>query len=347
MMIEVRTCARLHLGLLDHNGEQGRLYGSIGLAINRPHLILRAEPADELKVDGGEISRITSYAQRFIARYGVPKGAHLNLAASIPAHVGLGSGTQLGLAVGAALARLAGLRLSVAEIAVAVERGMHSGIGIATFQHGGFVLDGGHRLVQGRPALPGSQEKARQVEKGGVPPLLFRHPMPRDWYFVVVIPEMGPGFSGEKEQSAFLELPVAPASLVEKISWVLLMKMLPALVEKDAASFGQALTGIQCMVGDCFASVQGGRFAAPVLEKLVQFLLENGAAGAGQSSWGPTIYGLVVGQECARQVALQAKACLDSMGGGRVFCVQPQNRGAYVRKLKGSDYEENPHSIGH
>ena len=332
-MIEVRTCARLHLGLMDNNGEQGRLYGSIGLAINRPQLVLQAEAADALCVEGSETSRITAYAERFISRYGMPKGAHLNLLTAIPAHVGLGSGTQLGLAVGAALARLAGLKLSVADIAVAVERGMHSGIGIATFQHGGFVLDGGHRILPVQSTVSDGSGQSRQIEKGRVPPVLFRHAMPADWHFVTVIPDLGPGFSGAKEHSAFLQLPVAPSSLVEKISWVLLMKMLPALVEKDIENFGRALTSIQCMVGDCFASVQGGRFAAPVLEKLVEFLLEKGAVGAGQSSWGPAVYGLVAGSVRARQLEQHVRAYLDSQGGGLVFCVQPQNRGARVSRV--------------
>ena len=333
-MIEVRTCARLHLGLLDNNGDQGRLYGSIGLAINRPNLVLQAETADGLQVEGAEADRMTTYAQRFIGRYAVPKGARLNLVSWIPAHVGLGSGTQLGLAVGTALARLAGLPLSVPDIALAVERGMHSGIGIATFQHGGFVLDGGHRILQVPSAAPGTQ-RSRQIEKGRVPPLLFRHPMPGDWQFVVAIPAERPGFSGEKEHGAFLQLPIAPSGLVEKISWVLLMKMLPALVEEDIVSFGQALTSIQNMVGDCFASAQGGRFATPALEKLVGFLLEKGATGAGQSSWGPTVYGLVDGEEQARKLSQDVRIQLTGMGGGSIFCVQAQNRGAQIRVLKG------------
>jgi beta-ribofuranosylaminobenzene 5'-phosphate synthase len=45
-MIEVRSCARLHLGLLDNNGEMGRLYGSIGVAVNRPKLLLKAEAGE-------------------------------------------------------------------------------------------------------------------------------------------------------------------------------------------------------------------------------------------------------------------------------------------------------------
>jgi beta-RFAP synthase len=334
-MIEVRTCARLHLGLLDHNGEQGRLYGSIGLALKQPLLILRAEKAGKLKVEGLEADRMATFARRFMNRYGLPHGANLKLVEAIPAHVGLGSGTQLGLAVGAALARLAGLRLSTAQIALAVERGLHSGIGIATFQYGGFALDGGHRVLSGRSDLSGAGLQTRQIEKGGVPPLLFRQPMPDEWFFIVVIPKTAPGFSGAKEQSAFQRLPVAPASLVEKISWVLLMKMLPALVEKDIANFGQALTSIQNMVGDCFSSIQGGRFASPILEKIVGLLLENGAAGAGQSSWGPAVYGVAEGGERAHRIAGRVKNHLDGFGGGEIFCVNARNRGAQIREIRG------------
>jgi beta-ribofuranosylaminobenzene 5'-phosphate synthase len=151
---------------------------------------------------------------------------------------------------------------------------------------------------------------------------------------VIAIPETGPGFSGEKEEKAFLQLPEAPAHLVEKISWVLLMKMLPALVEKDIANFGRALTGIQCMVGDCFASVQGGRFATPLLEKLVGFLLDRGAVGAGQSSWGPAVYGLVEGRQQALQLAREVRLFLASLGGGQIFIAQPQNRGAQVKRIQ-------------
>lgn len=332
-MIEVRTCARLHLGLLDNNGGQGRLYGSIGLAVNHPNLVLRAEAADRLLVEGLETGRVAAYAQRFIHHYGLPAGAHLSILTSIPAHVGLGSGTQLALAVGAALARLADLRLSAQEIALTMGRGVHSGIGIATFQHGGFVLDGGHSILSKLPGSSMVNGQSRQIEKNKVPPVLFQHPVPRDWYFVTVIPETDQRVSGEREDSMFLQLAEAPRSLVEKISWLLLMKMLPALVEKDVANFGQALTGIQRMVGDCFASVQGGRFANPISEKLIDFMLDRGAAGAGQSSWGPAVYGLVEGKARAEQLVQEVRIFLAGLGNGQAFCVRPKNRGAQVRKF--------------
>jgi beta-ribofuranosylaminobenzene 5'-phosphate synthase len=332
-MIEVRTCARLHLGLLGNNGEQGRVYGSVGVAVNHPHLVLRAEPAEGLQVDGLEIGRVTAYARRFINRFGFPAGAHLTLSAGIPAHVGLGSGTQIALAVGTALARLAAFPVSTQEIALALGRGLRSGAGVATFQHGGFVLDGGHRILARLPDSSIGNGQTKQIEKSRIPPLLFQHPVPKDWIFIVVIPNADPGFSGEKEDNALLQLPEAPSSLVDKISRLLLMKMLPALVEKDIANFGEALTGIQCMIGDCFASVQGGRYATPVLEKVVAFLLANGSAGAGQSSWGPAGYGLVEGKAQAQKLAQATRLFLADLGGGEVLCVQAQNRGAHVRQL--------------
>ncbi len=330
-MIEVRTCARLHLGLLDNNGDQGRLYGSIGLAVDRPRLVLRAEKADRLRIEGLEAERVGIYAQRFIHRYGLPEGVRLNLLAGIPAHVGLGSGTQIALAVGTALARLADLRISTQEIAITMERGARSGIGIATFRRGGFVLDGGHRILSSPADSSIAQGQNRRLEKNRIPPVLFQHSLPKDWFFVTVIADTDKGFSGERENSAFRDLPAAPASLVEKISRLLLMKMLPALVEEDILDFGQALIGIQRMAGDFFASVQGGRFSNPISDRLIDFLLGAGAAGAGQSSWGPAVYGVVEGKSQALQLLNAAKDFLAGLGGGRVFCMRPQNRGALVR----------------
>ena len=337
-MIEVRTCARLHLGLLDHNGGEGRLYGSIGLSVSRPHLLLRAEESEKLIVEGSETDRVASYAQQLIRHYGLPAGAHLNLLTSIPAHVGLGSGTQIALAVGTALTRLAGLSVSPEEIASIAGRGARSGIGIATFQRGGFVLDGGHRI-----AAEGNLPLSRAA-RNGVPPILFHHSVPAEWRFVTVITGRDQGFSGEMETSAFMRMPEAPAHLAEKVSRLVLMKMLPALVEKDIASFGQALTGIQRLVGDCFAPVQGGRFSNPLSGKLIEFLLEKGAAGAGQSSWGPAVYGLVEGSGPARQLMKEVRVFLAGLGGGQAFCVRPQNRGATIRDSRGSAGERSSSS---
>jgi len=75
------------------------------------------------------------------------------------------------------------------------------------------------------------------------------------------------------------------------------MKMLPALVEDDIAHFGQALTQVQQLVGDGFAAVQGGQFANTLSGQIIEHMLEQGALGAGQSSWGPAVYALALGEK--------------------------------------------------
>jgi beta-ribofuranosylaminobenzene 5'-phosphate synthase len=318
-MIEVRACARLHMGLLDLNGDHGRLYGSIGMAIDHPRLILRARKSNSLAVDGLEPDRVFDFADRFIRRFGLPSNAHLTLIESIPAHQGLGSGTQLAIAVGSALALLSGLPMSVKDIASSLGRGIRSGVGISSFDQGGFVVDAG--------------KCARQNEDNGekIPPaLIARHPVPPDWRFIIIIPGSGEGLSGERERKALASLPKPPSSIVDKMCRILLMKMLPSLVEDDINSFGQALTDIQSIVGDSFASVQGGRFASQSIEKIIAFLLSEGAAGAGQSSWGPALYGLVKGDAEAARILDKAKSYYSTLGTGAAFIARPRNSGAEI-----------------
>jgi beta-RFAP synthase len=317
-MIEVSTPARLHLGLLDTNGGLGRLFGSIGIAIKEPIVRLQAWPADDLWIEGLEADRVAAYARRFMTHYALEGGARLELLAAIPAHVGLGSGTQLALAVGAALARLHGQQPSLTELALVMGRGVHSGIGINTFAQGGFILDGGQRMDRNRSAAP------------AVPPTLVRCPVPDDWRFIITIPEVEKGLSGEQETKAFRQLPKAPAGRVAKMCRLLVMKMLPALIEADSTTFGQALTEIQRLVGASFAPVQGGDFADPLADRLIRFMLQQGAAGAGQSSWGPAVYGLVAGSAAARRLEDEVRQFLAGAGRGQVFCVQPDNHGARI-----------------
>ncbi len=322
MKVRIETSARLHLGLLDLNGDLGRLYGSIGVAIDRPALILGAErvPAgadggEQLAVDGPETERVAAYARRFLARHPLPGAIRLQLQAAIPAHVGLGSGTQLALAVGAALAHLGGLSLDAATLSQVMGRGAHSGIGIATFERGGLVVDGGHAEVDAIHRAP---------------LVLFHQPFPAAWRFVVAIPAATTGLNGASEQHAFQTMAPAPAAYVEKICRLLVMQLLPALIEQELAPFGQALTGIQQWVGDSFAAIQGGRFATTLSGALVAHWLSQGAAGAGQSSWGPTVYALAGSDEEADRLAQIARAFLARDAGGEVFVARAANHGARI-----------------
>jgi len=132
--VYVKTPARLHLGLIDLNGNLGRIFGGLGVGINRPNVILEAQQFETLAVTGEEIGQVKSLAKRFFDAYNIKAKANIHVKQAIPEHVGLGSGTQLALAVATALAKLFNVKASAQELALAMGRARRSGIGTAVFQ---------------------------------------------------------------------------------------------------------------------------------------------------------------------------------------------------------------------
>lgn len=323
--VVVQTGARLHLGFLDLQGSLGRQYGSIGVALRKPRVVLEARCSSQgIVVDGEPVERARLLAETFAAHFGYHGGLRLVLHESIPEHVGLGSGTQISLAVGAAVATLLNQPVNVRELARLCGRGSVSGIGTAVFEHGGLIIDGG--LVSST-ATTGSKAAV-----GFVPPVIVRHSVPKDWVFVVALPSQPQGLSGAEERQAFGTLPPVRPEHAGAISRMVLMQLLPALVEDDITHFGQALTEIQRLVGDAFAPAQGDRFATKVVANCIDAMLEAGAYGAGQSSWGPACYGLTRGSDGIAQLEKAVKRVLDAASGGVVFASPASNRGATIRQ---------------
>jgi beta-ribofuranosylaminobenzene 5'-phosphate synthase len=306
--VRVTAPARLHMGLLDVVGEGSRRFGGLGLAVERPVTVVEASEADGLSVDGPEAERALAAARRCREALGLAGGAHVRVLEAIPAHSGLGSGTKLALAVSAALATLGGRSPAPAELARAAGRGARSAVGLWTFALGGFVVEGGRRA--------GSEEPA---------PLLVRYDMPEEWRCVLVVPAAQPGLSGPAEEEAFASLR-PDAERAALIAQLVLTALLPALVERDVAELGAALTRLQRLVGDAFAAVQGGTFH-PRAGALVDALLRHGAAGAGQSSWGPAVYGIVGSEAQGRELVARMEP---EVGGGTVELVGFDNGGARI-----------------
>jgi beta-ribofuranosylaminobenzene 5'-phosphate synthase len=307
--VRVEAPARLHLGMLDVVGGGARRFGGLGVAVSGPLTVVEATAAHELTVEGPDAERALAVARRCQEVLGLTGGARIWVREAIPAHAGLGSGTKLALAVTAALAALAAQAPEAPAIARAAGRGARSAVGLWTFALGGLVVEGGVR--------PGSEQPA---------PLLARHPMPDQWRCVLAIPSAAPGLSGAAEEEAFAGLR-PPAELAALIAQLVLTSLLPALAERDLPEFGAALTRLQRLVGEAFAPVQGGLFH-PRAGALVDALLRGGAAGAGQSSWGPAVYGVVGDERAGRALAARLEAEL--AGAGRVELVRFENEGARV-----------------
>jgi beta-ribofuranosylaminobenzene 5'-phosphate synthase len=307
--VRVEAPARLHMGMLDVAGGGMRRFGGLGVALSRPAVVVEASPSDDVTAEGPDSERALAVARRCREALGLSRGARIRVLEAIPAHVGLGSGTKLALAVTAALTAVAGRTLEPPALARAAGRGARSAVGLWTFVLGGLVVEGGVRPDVERPA-----------------PLLARHAIPDEWRCVLAIPHADPGLSGPEEEEAFAQLR-PDADRAALIAQLVLTSLLPGLAEADLTEFGAALTRIQRLVGESFASVQGGVFhphAAPVVDAMLRL----GAAGAGQSSWGPAVYGLVGDERTGRELARRLEAEL--AGGGRVELVHFDNRGAHV-----------------
>jgi beta-RFAP synthase len=293
----VEAPARLHFGVLDLRGSFGRWFGGIGTSAPEPTLLLSAHRADTLEVDGEEARRAAGFARCFLEFHGIRGGARLRVHRAIPSHAGLGSGTQLALAVARALAELHGIATDAPALARAVGRAQRSAVGTWTFAGGGLVVEGGRRA--------GSAECS---------PLIARLPFPPAWRAVVAVPDTAPAISGAEEAAAFAELPPPPEREVERVAALVLLALLPALAEADLATFGAALSELQVITGGWFASVQGGTFAPGPSAELVRRMTELGAAGVGQSSWGPAVYGVVESPDAGARLATALRSAIGARG---------------------------------
>jgi len=317
----VRAPARLHLGFIDLNGQCGRMFGSIGVAIERPRWVLEVSLSGRAAAAGGAGEEIRKILGRLRRHLGVEQGIAIRTLEAIPRHMGFGSDTQLELSLSFAISRLVGRSLPVTELARLLRRGTRSGIGIAAFANGGFVVDAGQpcrvRPVRGAVAFNSHDP----------PPVIFQHALPDDWCFVIVVPPGKPGLSGQREEGVFRSLPPMSEATVERISRLTLMKVLPGVITDDIRGFGEAITEIQALVGEFFAPYQGGRYATSTGKKVADFALKRGACGVGQSSWGPTVFALVRGGDSATALAGEIKRFLGEEQ-GLVFPTRASNRGA-------------------
>src|SRR5262245_24286218 len=141
MRVVVRTGARLHLGFIDLNGDCGRRFGSLGVAIERPRTVVEARPAEAAQTPGEPPDETRALLAELGREGAAGDAVTVRVLERIPPHAGLGSGTQLRLAVGLAASRILNRPLSVGELASLAGRGRRSGVGIALFEHGGFAVD--------------------------------------------------------------------------------------------------------------------------------------------------------------------------------------------------------------
>ncbi|MBX9622794.1 MAG: hypothetical protein K2X82_03175 [Gemmataceae bacterium] len=280
-MTRVTAPSRLHFGLfhVPGGGDDGaaRAFGGVGLMIDQPGVIVSARPAGSWQFEGQLASRAQVFAHRFMAVAEHPPRPLSVLVERCPEeHTGLGVGTQLGLAVGKAVAvETGGPELTAAGLAGRVGRGERSAVGVHGFDRGGLIVEPGKR--------PGE----------AVSPLLMRVGLPDEWRVAVLVPAGGAErWGGSREQRAFAAAGGSPrpAGLTDALCRIALLGMLPAAVAGDLPAFGEAVHEFNRRAGEPFAAEQGGAYAGPEVAGLVDAARTLGVKGVGQSSWGPGVF---------------------------------------------------------
>lgn len=327
-MIRIVAPSRLHFGLLSFPGTgswadatgaeriPARRFGGVGLLVAAPGIRLTLQAASAWAAEGPLAERALDVARHFVASLpdGLLPPQRLVIEQAAPEHAGLGTGTQLGLAVARGLAAAAGWHdPDPAELARRIGRGERSAIGVHGFARGGFLVDGGKR------------------DTTRVAPLLVRADFPAAWRVVLAIPGRDPGLHGGAEREAFGELRqrALPVATTDALCRLVLLGMLPALVEHDLHAFGEAVGDYNARVGEVFAPWQGGTYRSGLAADLIAFLRREGLTGVGQSSWGPTVFAVVADEERGQTVAQRLRERFTSAD-ITVLCTAACHRGATV-----------------
>ncbi len=291
-VLTVSSPSRLHFGLAAFAPTTStRGYGGIGAMVAASRVELTFEAAVGLQISGNLRERVAQVCRNCLAEWNIGDPNLRITVTNLPGHhAGLGLGTQLALSVARGLATfLERPPLNAGELARLTGRGRRSSVGTYGNLMGGLIVDGGKAVGE------------------NIGRLTQRVAMPADWRFLLARPPMGQGVSGEIEARAFAKLPPIAAQTTCHLMQLATDEIAPACQAGDFDRFANAVGEYGKIAGGCFANVQGGLFASPDIARTASQLAEAGARGVGQSSWGPTVFGMA-------PTSMAAQSIVDGLG---------------------------------
>jgi beta-ribofuranosylaminobenzene 5'-phosphate synthase len=308
------------------HGGSGRVDGGIGITLNEPGILLEICQSLSLEVKGCDQviqERIIECARNVLKGLNAGGNVSITVRKYYPSHIGLGSGSQLMIAIAQGIAEIFGRSLPVKDLALLVGRGGTSGIGTGAFEHGGFIIDGGHTFGQkGEKSDFRPSSASRGVRP---PPVIVRHEFPAEWGILLAIPNLPAGASGTKETDIFKNYCPIPVEEVRKLCHEILMRMLPGIVEKDLGLFGSSVNAIQDLG---FKKVELSLQPKQIPE-LMKRMRSAGAVCSGMSSFGPTVY--AIWDSDLQEIEQETRSCMNDYSGGTTLITSARNKGASVR----------------
>jgi len=313
--LRISAASRLHFGLLRFDSPTGSSYGGLGMMINAPRTIIEMQLSSEWHAEGPLAERAIAIAKLAMHSHCPDQDDAISIrVCEAPAsHSGLGSGTQLAMSIAQGVRKLYQLPpIKASAIAASVDRGKRSAVGSHGFMYGGLIWEIGSRPEASLGALA------------------CRLSMPKQWRVLLITLPQEQGLSGSREQSAFDSLPPISDEITAKLQNLAEDSILPAVDTTDFETFSAAIHDYGCLAGSCFKSVQGGTYASPEIEQLVQQLRKLGIQGVGQSSWGPTVFAFAEDEDQAETLKKRIKNLASTAD---IQVAAPENRGAVVENI--------------
>ena len=265
-MTSIIVGSRLHFGLMDVRPP----FGGIGVMIDHPALTITGGPDVGHSAAGttGELAtrtlasicdRLDETSQRRLRS----EAFGVSIDGPLHRHVGLGSGTQVAMAVAELVVRHLRGQTDRGRVKSLSGRGKRSLIGQIGYTRGGCIFENG-----------------AEYQRLAVAP---------QWRIVVAIPKSPPPtVSGQTEKNLFSQLPPPTDNQRSKLR-AARDEIKTALSANDFDRFATSLTLFNRLSGGLFESVQDGIYRSPQVQSLVDRLLDFGVRGVGQSSWGPGV----------------------------------------------------------
>jgi beta-ribofuranosylaminobenzene 5'-phosphate synthase len=353
--VEVRAPTRIHLGMFSFGVPEVRSFGGVGVMIDRPGVHVRLRRAEKFSARGPLAERALEFAEACVRAWELEAlgGCAIEVILAPASHAGLGSGTQLGMAVAAGVRHLFRTRPAdvpsapqpaletlepgdedwlfdtrdAIELARAVGRGRRSCIGVHGFSRGGLIVEAGRSMG---PA-PEEHDAERRYS-----PMVARVRLPSAWRCITLVKRDALGLFGEAEKEAFKALPPVPLEVSAELARIALMDLIPAAVESRFAEFSDALHRYGLLAGKPFEPASARLPHAAATAELIELLAELGIRGAAQSSWGPAVMACCESLAQAGNVVDRLEE-LDLHEHYDVFIARFDTQGAVLRELSSPD----------
>ncbi len=314
MLIEIGAPAVLPFGVLQLENKTCML----GITVQHPPVHLSAKAYSGYKITGARGDLGYAYATKFLDYHQLKHQGEVEIELAIPAYLGLGSETILGLSVAQALAQLNDLmheKNNSLALANAINLKSQNSLELWGFDRGGLLL-----VNLNSPAWEETSIIRRQE---------IEHDDKDAWAFVLYFPRISSSTPKTLETQRLENLIRASTQMSEVSSRKVMEAIWLAVTDHNLENFAQALREFLNLNNQALTSAG---IPIPISQEdqaILDVMLENGALTCGRSATGLSLYALVKGSSAT--VTLR-HALRNHVGhhGGTAMATITDNHGARV-----------------